>query len=185
MKQSLRATARTLDAGEAVRRVPAIEEPVHYTLRCAAQRTAGVLKALLIGADKVLPVVAEDLVERIISKDAGTVSHGVYPADVKQAFQAAAGQDRCRGMGKGRLQLISGFRRAAYGTETRIGDMAKGCRDCKRGCQSRTPRTESSFAGSLYEPARPLRLVEFPFRPLGASLVSDHSSHPGFERSRS
>ena len=87
MKQSLRATARTLDAGEAVRGVPAIEEPVHDTLRRAAQRTAGVLKALFMGADKVLPVVTEDLVERIISKDAGTVSHGVYPADVKRHFR--------------------------------------------------------------------------------------------------
>jgi hypothetical protein len=41
-----------------------------------AQHPAGVLKALFMGADKVLPVVAEDLVERIISKNAGTVSHG-------------------------------------------------------------------------------------------------------------
>jgi len=78
MKQPLRAAARTLDAGEAVRGVPAIKEPIHDTLRRAAQGTAGVLKALLIGADKVLPVVAEDLVERIISKDAGMVSHGAY-----------------------------------------------------------------------------------------------------------
>jgi hypothetical protein len=68
MKQSLRAAARTLDTGEAVRGVPAIEEPVHYTLRRAAQRAAGALKALLIGADEVLLVVAEDVVERIISK---------------------------------------------------------------------------------------------------------------------
>jgi len=143
MKQSLRATARTLDTGEAVLGVPAIEEPVHYTLRHAAQRTAGALKALLIGADEVLPVVAEDLVERIISKDAGAVSHGVYPADVKQAFQVAAGQDRCRGLGKGRLLLISGFRRATYGTETHIGDMAKGRQDCKRGCRPRTLCTNS------------------------------------------
>jgi hypothetical protein len=58
-KQSLRAAARALDAGESVRGVPAIEEPVHYTLRSAAQGAAGVLKALLIGADEVLPVVAE------------------------------------------------------------------------------------------------------------------------------
>jgi hypothetical protein len=53
MKQFLRATARTLDTGE---------------------------------ADKVLPVVVEDLMERIISKDAGTVSHAC-PADVKQTLQ--------------------------------------------------------------------------------------------------
>ena len=61
------------------------------------------------------------------------IHHGVYPADVKQAFQVAAGQDLCRGMGKGRLLLISGLRCAVYGTETRMGDMAKGRRDCKRG----------------------------------------------------
>ena len=78
MKQSFRATARTLDAGEAVRGVPTIQEPVHDTLRRAAQGTAGVLKALFMDADKVLPVVTQDLVERIISKDAGTVSHGAY-----------------------------------------------------------------------------------------------------------
>ena len=78
MKQSLRATARTLDAGEAVRGVPTIQEPVHDTLRRSAQHPAGVLKALFMGADKVLPVVAEDLVEGIISKDAGTVSHDAY-----------------------------------------------------------------------------------------------------------
>jgi hypothetical protein len=48
-----------------------------------------------IGADKILPVVAENLVERIIPVDAGTVSHGVHPADVKRAFQATAEQDRC------------------------------------------------------------------------------------------
>jgi hypothetical protein len=79
----------------------------------------------------------------MISKDAGTVGHGVYPADVKEAFQAAAGQDRCRGMSKGRLLLISGFRRATYGTETHIGNMAKGRRDCNRGCQSRMLCTNS------------------------------------------
>jgi hypothetical protein len=56
----------------------------------------------------------------------------------------AAGQDRCRGMGRERLLLISGFRRAAYGAETRIGDMAKGRRDCKRGCQSRALCTSVS-----------------------------------------
>jgi hypothetical protein len=76
MKQSFRATARTLDAGEAVRGVPTIQEPVHDTFRRAAQHPAGVLKTLVIGADKVLPVVTQNLVERIISKDAGTVSHG-------------------------------------------------------------------------------------------------------------
>jgi hypothetical protein len=78
MKQSLRATARALDAGEAVLGVPAIQEPVHDTLRRAAQHPAGVLKALFMGADKVLPVVTQDLVEGIISKDAGTVSHDAY-----------------------------------------------------------------------------------------------------------
>jgi len=61
---------------EPSRGVPAIQEPVRDTLRRAAQHPAGALKALIMGADKVLPVVAEDLVERIISKDAGTVSHG-------------------------------------------------------------------------------------------------------------
>ena len=78
MKQSLRATARTLDTGETVRGVSTIQEPVHDTFRRAAQHPAGVLKALFMGADKVLPVVTQDLVEGIISKDAGTVSHGAY-----------------------------------------------------------------------------------------------------------
>jgi hypothetical protein len=68
----------------------------------SVQNTAGVLKALLIGTDKVLPVVAENLVERIIPEDAGTISHGVHPADVKRAFQATAGQDRCREIDGGR-----------------------------------------------------------------------------------
>jgi len=67
-----------LFAREAAHWVPAIEEPVHDTFRRATQRTGGLLESLFIGADKVLPVVAEDLVERIISKDAGAVSHGVY-----------------------------------------------------------------------------------------------------------
>jgi hypothetical protein len=92
MKQSLRATARTFDAGEAVLGVPAIQEPVHDTLHRAAQHPAGVLKALFMGADKVLPVVAEDLVERIISKDAGTVSHD---ADQGKTGAGAWGRGNC------------------------------------------------------------------------------------------
>jgi hypothetical protein len=76
MKQSLRAAARALDTGETARGIPTIQEPVHDTLHRAAQHPAGVLKALVAGADKVLPVVTRDLVWRIISKDAGTVSHG-------------------------------------------------------------------------------------------------------------
>jgi len=74
MKQPLRTALGTLDAREAAHWVPAIEEPVHDTFRRATQRTGGLLESLFIGADKVLPVVAEDLVERIISKNAGTIS---------------------------------------------------------------------------------------------------------------
>lgn len=144
MKQSFRATARAPDAGEAVRGVPAVREPIHYTLHRAAQRTAGVLESILIGADEVLPVVTQDLAERIISKDAGAVSHGVFPAGVKQALQAAVGQGRCRVIGKGRLLLMSGSRRAAYGTETRTGHMAKRGRDCNHGCRPRTQGADVS-----------------------------------------
>jgi len=46
-------------------------------------------------------------------------------------------------MKKGRVLLIRGFRRAVYSTKIRIGDTAKGRRDCKRGCRPRTLRTES------------------------------------------
>jgi hypothetical protein len=73
MQQPLRSTRGALDPGEAVHRVPAIEKPLHDTLRRSAQRAAGLLESLFIGADKVLPVVIEDLVERIIAKDAGAI----------------------------------------------------------------------------------------------------------------
>jgi hypothetical protein len=62
MQQPLRSTRGALDPDEAVHRVPAIEKRLHDTLRRSAQRPAGLLESLFIGADKVLPVVIEDLV---------------------------------------------------------------------------------------------------------------------------
>jgi len=41
------------------------------------------LESLFIGIDKVPPAVIEDLVERIVAEDAGTVSHSDFPADMK------------------------------------------------------------------------------------------------------
>jgi hypothetical protein len=42
-----------------------------------------VLEAFFIVAEKVLPVIAEDPVKRIISETAGAVCHGEYPAGDK------------------------------------------------------------------------------------------------------
>jgi hypothetical protein len=38
-------------------------------------------------------VIIEDLVERIVAENAGTVGHGVHPAKVKEVFGIAARQD--------------------------------------------------------------------------------------------
>ncbi len=86
MQQPLRSTGGALDPGEAVHRVPVIEKPVHDTLHRSTRRAACVLESLFAGPDEVLPMVIEDLVERIIAKDAGAISHGVHPAKVKCTF---------------------------------------------------------------------------------------------------
>lgn len=87
MQQFFRATARALDTGEAVHGIPAIEEPVHHAPGHTAQRPAGMLETLFIGAEEVPPMVAQDFIENILSKTAGAVSHGVCPADDSQPYQ--------------------------------------------------------------------------------------------------
>ena len=51
MQEFFGAAARAPDAGEAVHEIPAIEVPVHHTIRHTAQRAAGVLETFFIGAD--------------------------------------------------------------------------------------------------------------------------------------
>jgi hypothetical protein len=55
MQEFFRAAVRALDTGEAVHGISVIKEPAHDTLRHIAQRTAGMLEMLFVGADKVPP----------------------------------------------------------------------------------------------------------------------------------